>query len=329
MHAPGDLLYLTHERLQALDIRTAEVIDSIEHLIRGRENEKVWNAPKSAVTHPDGRYFMATLAAADDPPLLAVKSLVLNPRNPERGLMSINALVTLLDSETGVPLAIVDGNWVTAVRTAGLSAVAARRLARTDSAVAAFVGCGVQAHSHLQAFSSLFALEEVRAFGRGSTNRDALCEAAAEMGCKSIPSSSAESAVRDADLIVSSVPFSVGLDPFIDARWLKPGAFASITDLAAPWMDEGLPAFDRIVIDDAEQESKMPDPLVARELVSGDISDLVNGRLPGRENAQQRIAFVFRGLALGDLALAALAFERANAASGVPPDPVEPEPDRA
>src|SRR5262245_65826622 len=98
---------------------------------------------------------MATLAMADDPPYMAVKSLLLNPRNPERGLPSINSLVTLLDGNTGVPLAVMDGNWITAVRTAGVSAVAAKRLARPDSSIAAFVGCGVQARTHADALAAV------------------------------------------------------------------------------------------------------------------------------------------------------------------------------
>ena len=70
----------------------------------------------------------------------------------------------LLDSQTGLPLAVIDGNWVTARRTAGLSAVAAKRLARPDSASIAFIDCGVQARNHLDAFCDIFPLREVRAF---------------------------------------------------------------------------------------------------------------------------------------------------------------------
>jgi ornithine cyclodeaminase/alanine dehydrogenase len=77
----------------------------------------------------DGRYMMAALAAMDNPSLLAVKTVVLNPRNSDRGLPQINDLVTMLDSETGLPVAIMDGNWITAVRTAGISAVAAKHMA--------------------------------------------------------------------------------------------------------------------------------------------------------------------------------------------------------
>ena len=142
MEASERLLYLSHSTLASLALTTEEVTASIEHLIHGRSQERMWNAPKAVIMPPDGRYMMSTLAAADDPPFLAVKSLILNARNRERGLPDINAVVTLLDSDTGLPVAIMDGNWITAVRTAGLSAVAAKRLARPEASTAAFIGCG-------------------------------------------------------------------------------------------------------------------------------------------------------------------------------------------
>jgi ornithine cyclodeaminase/alanine dehydrogenase-like protein (mu-crystallin family) len=306
------VLYLSHGTLQSLALTTDEVVESIEHLIRGRSRARVWNAPKAVILPPDGRYMMAALAAADDPPFLAVKSAILNPRNRARGLPDINAVVTLLDSDTGLPLAVMDGNWVTAVRTAGLSAVAAKRLARPDASIAAFIGCGVQAHSHLQAFSALFPLKEIRAFGRGTANRDALCQAAGKLGLLAVTSGTAREAVRDADLVITSVTWSPQLVPFLDARWLQPGSFATVTDLAAPWLPDGMSAFDRIVIDDLEQEAQMPKPLVDPALVTGDLTGLVNGDITGRRSGEERTAFVFRGLALGDLALAALAYQRAR-----------------
>jgi ornithine cyclodeaminase/alanine dehydrogenase len=115
----------------------------------------------------DGRYMMAALAAMDNPSLLAVKTVVLNPRNSDRGLPQINDLVTMLDSETGLPVAIMDGNWITAVRTAGISAVAAKHMANKNASVCASIGRGVQANSHLRAFSDMFPLERIKVFGRG------------------------------------------------------------------------------------------------------------------------------------------------------------------
>jgi len=315
MNKPDNILYLSSETLQNLEITTTEVIESIEHLIRGQVNSQVWNAPKSVIQPEDGRYMMSTLSAADDPPFLAVKSVILNPRNSERGLPQINGLIMLLDSDTGLPLAIVDGNWVTAVRTAGASAVAALRLARTDSATIAFIGCGVQAHSHLQAFSDLFPLKQIRAYGRGSANRDKLCSTAKGMGFDAVASNSAKEAIEDADIVITSVTLSHQIDPFLDARWLKPDVFVSSTDLAIPWVDESMSAFDKIIIDDLEQESAMPNPLVEPSLVSGDLPGLINGNISGRSTETERTAFVFRAIALGDLALAGLAYQKAKAVS--------------
>lgn len=306
--------YLSETALAGLGISTDDVIESIERTIADGAQSKVWAAPKAVVLPPDGRYMMAALAAADDPALLAVKTVVLNPRNPERGLPQINGLVTLLDSETGLPAAILDGNWITAVRTAGLSAAAAKRMARPESAIAAFVGCGVQARSHLQAFKDLFPLSGIRLFGRGQANIDALGQMAGKMGLEAVVCATGEETIKEADLIVSSVTFSAGLEPFLDARWLCPGSFAAVTDLAAPWDKKSFGALDRVVIDDLEQEAAMPTKLVPLDDVTGDLSGLVLGKVEGRQQDEERTAFVFRGHALGDLALAGLAYRKAGKA---------------
>lgn len=304
------LPYLSREACESLDISTGDVIAMMQNLIRGAAAGRVWNAPKAVVMPGDGRYLMATLCAAEDPPFMAVKSLGLNPENASRGLPQINAVVALHDAVTGVPLAMVEGNWVTELRTAGLSAVAARYLAREDSKVIAFVGCGAQARSHLDAFRQMFPIEAVRAMGRGTANRDRFCADAEASGLSATACDDAQTVVDGADIVVTSVTLSYETEPFIDARWLKPGAFAAITDLGIPWFDEGMGAFDRVVIDDLEQEKKMEKPLVATNLIDGDITGLVGGGIGGRTRDDERTAFVFRGLSLGDLALAALAWQR-------------------
>ena len=308
MNTAANIPYLSEETLAGLGITTGDVIESIEALIRGSAQDTVWNAPKAVILPSDGRYMMAALAAMDNPSLLAVKTVVLNPRNPDRGLPQINGLVTMLDSETGLPVAILDGNWITAVRTAGLSAAAAKYMAHKDSAVAAFIGCGVQAKSHLRAFADLFPLQRIKVFGRGQVNIDGLCQLADELGLSSEICNSGKDAVEGADVLVTSVTYSGQLEPFLDANWLAPGCFAAITDLSAPWHKESFPAFDQITIDDVEQEAALPNKLVALEYVTGDLSGLILGKFKGRNFADDRTAFIFRGHALGDLALASLAF---------------------
>ncbi len=310
MKTAENIPYLSEETLAGLGITTGDVIESIEALIRGSAQDTVWSAPKAVILPSDGRYMMAALAAMDNPSLLAVKTLVLNPRNPERGLPQINGLVTMLDSETGLPVAILDGNWITAVRTVGLSAVAAKYMANEGAAVSAFIGCGVQAQSHLRAFSDMFPLRRVKVFGRGQANIDGLCRLADELGLSSEVCNSGKDAVEGADLVVTSVTYSAQLVPFLDANWLAPGCFAAITDLGAPWDKESFSAFDQIAIDDMEQEAALPNKLAAPEVVTGDLSGLVMGKFNGRNQPNDRTAFIFRGHALGDLALAALAMRK-------------------
>jgi ornithine cyclodeaminase/alanine dehydrogenase len=310
MKTAENIPYLSGDTLAGLGITTGDVIGSIEALIRGIAQGTVWNAPKAVIMPGDGRYMMAALAAMDKPSLLAVKTIVMNPRNSARGLPQINGLVTLLDSETGLPVAIMDGNWITAVRTAGLSAAAAKYMANKDAAVAAFIGCGVQAKSHLRAFADLFPLRRIKLFGRGQANIDGLCRLADELGLSSETCRSGRQAAEGADLLVTSVTYSGQLEPFMDADWLAPGCFAAITDLSAPWLKESFSAFDIITIDDVEQEAALPNKLVDPDYVTGDLAGLILGAFKGRTSADQRTAFIFRGHALGDLALASLAFRR-------------------
>jgi ornithine cyclodeaminase/alanine dehydrogenase-like protein (mu-crystallin family) len=315
MSTVDNIPYLSGQALAELGITTSEIIESIEDLISGSADSSVWSAPKAVILPEDGRYMMAALAAADDPALLVVKTVVLNPRNPSRGLPAINGLVTMLDSKTGLPVAILDGNWITAIRTAGLSAVAAKYMARPDSSVVALIGSGVQARSHLEAFADMYPLEEVRIFGRGQENIDRLCQTANELGKSAVVCASGKEAIEDADLIVTSVTYSATLEPFLDAGWLKPGAFAAVTDLGLPWSTASLSALDRIVIDDLQQEAALPNKLAPPELVTGDLAGLVLHEFEGREQDGERSAFIFRGHALGDLALSAVAYRKAGLTS--------------
>jgi len=302
--------YLSEEDLIGLEITTDDVIACIENVIRGAGNGTVWSAPKAVIIPPDdGRYMMAALAAMDNPSLLAVKTVVLNPTNPDKGLPQINGLVTMLDSQTGLPAAILDGNWITAVRTAGLSAVAAKHMANADAKSVGFVGCGVQARSHLRAFADMFPLESIQLFGRGQANKDLLIATARELNLDARVCDSGQEAIEGVDLVVTSITATGGPSPFLDANGLKTGAFAAITDLGVPWHRDSFKSLDCVIIDDVEQEAALPNKLCDPSVVNGDLSGLVLDAASGRTSAADRTAFLFRGHALGDLALSALALE--------------------
>ena len=117
------------------------------------------------------------------------------------------------------------------------------------------------------------------------------------------------SCLRGADIVVSSVTLDYTIEPFLDANWLKEGAFAAITDLGIPWADSGQSAFGRVYVDDLAQERAMAKPMIAPDLINGELADLVVDEIA---YTPERSAFIFRGIALGDLAVAALAYKRAS-----------------
>ncbi len=302
--------HISEADLLSFGIKAQDIIGIVEHLIRGSQSHQVWSAPKAVINPPDGRYIMATLAAMDDPPLVATKSLVLNEENLDVGLPQINSLVTLLHGVTGIPLATIDGNWITAVRTAGLSAVAAKYMANGDASSIGFVGTGVQARSHLPIFKDMFPLQGIKVFGRGRKNIDVLCEAADALGLTAEVVDTAQDAVQGVDLVVTSVTHTGVTGSFLDADWLSPGCFLSSVDLGLPWHTDSFAGLDRLVIDDLAQEEALPNKLANPADVDGDLSGLISDQITGRTNANDRTAFVFRGHALGDLALSALAYQK-------------------
>ncbi len=311
--AEQGFLALSEAALAGLGLTTLEIVEAIETAIRAEASGGVWTAPKSALLPGDGRYLMTTLSAADQPRISVVKCVMVSPRNAERDLPGIDGTILLHDSETGRLLAVVGARWITAVRTAGLSAVVARRLANPHSKVAAFIGCGVQASSHLEAFAELFPLAEVRGYGRGTANVERLGRQAEGLGLAFRAAATPREALEGADLIVSSVTLSFEIEPFLDARWLKSGAFAAITDMALPWKPDSMAAFGTIIIDDERQEQASPKRMVPAALVSGEITALVSGELAAGYDPAKPSAFSFRGLAIGDFAIACLAYEKASA----------------
>lgn len=307
----SDLLYLPDADLEALGITPEEVADALETALIAKSQGRLHTSPKSALLPGGGRYMMSTLAVGDDG-FVVVKQVSVCPDNPSRGLPAINGGIMVLDAETGLLRAVLGANWVTAVRTAALSAVAARRLANPASETVAFVGTGVQAQSHLDAFAAIFPLKRIRAIGRGRANLEALMNKARNMGLEAEESASPEEALSGADIAVTSVTLDYSIKPFLDARLLKPGAFAAITDLCIPWMPESLKAFGIVIVDDREQERESEKPMLPYDRIAGDLTELVSGEISAVDR-NRPVAFAFRGIALGDYAAATLAVRRAEA----------------
>ncbi len=309
-------VYLSDNDMASLGIQPGQMADAIEAALVAKSEGRLLTSPKAALLPGDGRYVMSTLAVGSDD-IVVVKTVGVFPGNAELGLPAINGAIQVLDAKTGLLRAVLDANWITAVRTAALSAVAARRLANPNSRSIAFVGCGVQASSHLAAFLAMFPLEKVFAVGRGRANIERLCAEATDIGLDAVEAD-ADAALSEADVVVTSVTLDYSVSPFLDGSLLKPGAFAAITDLFIPWRESSSGAFDTIVVDDLEQEHASEKPMVPAKQITTDLTGLMS-RNDLEWDSDKRAAFAFRGISLGDYAAALLVLERSeNQGVGTP-----------
>lgn len=151
--------------------------------------------------------------------VFAVKLVGNYPGNHDKGLPSHNAVVVVFDRWTGLPRAVLDGTYITQMRTSAVSAMAARRLAAPDAKVLAIIGNGVQAHGHYETMRRVRDFREVRVWARDFAKAEAF---AAEIGATAY--ARAEDAVRGADVVATTTS---AREPVLKGAWLKPGAHVS------------------------------------------------------------------------------------------------------
>jgi ornithine cyclodeaminase/alanine dehydrogenase-like protein (mu-crystallin family) len=189
--------------------------------------------PLRSVTRPSGSEgFMALMPSyrGGDRPLFSLKTVCVFPRNPSRGLDAHQGTVTLYDGRTGVPSAILDASAVTAIRTAAVSGLATRLLARPSAAELAILGSGVQAAAHLRAMLAVRDLAAVRIYSPNRQHAEQLAsEAAGTAGVR--VASSAEEAVRDADVVVTATSSS---EPVLRREWVAAGAHLNAIGASHP-----------------------------------------------------------------------------------------------
>jgi ornithine cyclodeaminase/alanine dehydrogenase-like protein (mu-crystallin family) len=238
-------------------------------------------------------------------PAMGAKLVTVYHSNLERGLPSHLATIILLDPETGALAAILDGRYITEARTAAVSAVSVKKLARTDSKVLAILGSGVQAHSHFEALAHVRRFEEVRAWSPTRKNLDAFSKST---GARSM--STAEAAVRGADVIVL---VTASPTPVFQDAWVKPGAHVISVGACRPTQQEMDPALvkrSRLFVDSRAAAVKESGDVIAAgadHIVAelGEASAI-------RQSADEITVFKSLGLAVEDVVAAHLAMMRAT-----------------
>lgn len=306
------VLYLSQADIVGLHLDPSLAREAVLAAFKAHHADRSISSPKLAFEIAPGHVFQSLCAASAEIGMASTKWLGMAP-SPDGGGANIDALIALNDFATGRLLAIMDGNVLTGIRTAAMSAAAAASLARPDSTTIGFIGCGLQAHAHLPAMKALLPqLATVLAFGKGRASTERFADHARKAGFAVETADDAEAVVAGSDVVITSVPTRPGFAPFLSPDWLQPGSFVSSVDIARSWLPEGLRKLDLVVTDDHRQQADSPpisDSLGVVGSFDADLSEMAAGQKSGRTSAGQRAMFIFRGFAVADLAVAACVFK--------------------
>ncbi|MEE9583293.1 MAG: ornithine cyclodeaminase family protein [Dehalococcoidales bacterium] len=293
-----------------------EVIEAVEHAFGewGRGEGKMPAKSYLVLERGDFRAMPAALPGA-----AGVKWVNVHPQNPSLGLPTVMAIIIYNDPATGYPLAVMDATEITAYRTGATAAIAAKYLARRDSHTLGIIGAGRQAHTQILAHQELFDLRLIKVFDQS--------RAAVKKLIKSFPGypirecSLAETAASD---IVSTVT-PVRL-PLLKTEWVAPGTHINAIGADAAGKEELEPSILKeaiVVVDDLSQASvageinvPLAKGLFGIDEVYATLAEIITGRKQGRRDNRIITVFDSTGVAIADIAVARLVYEKARQAGG-------------
>jgi ornithine cyclodeaminase/alanine dehydrogenase-like protein (mu-crystallin family) len=310
------MLILGHDDVLAA-LTPDDCADAMAEVLAAHARGEALMPLRSLVPFEGAAGFMGLMPAwrGGPDPVFGLKALAVMPGNPARGLDSHQGIVTLFDGEVGAPRAILDASAVTAVRTAAVSAVATRVLAREDARVLAILGAGVQGRAHLRALLSVREFEEVRVFAPNQTHARVMADGRANVVA------SAEDAVRGADVVVTATS---SREPVVRRQWFVPGAHINAVGASVPSAREL--DLDTVVAcalfcdsrESLQNEAGEYRQAVEEGAIPGDehvrasLGEVLAGMAPGRVSPQELTVFRSLGLAVEDLAAAERAVARAR-----------------
>jgi ornithine cyclodeaminase len=313
--------------LSEADVRAVLEPEACQHamaeVLAARARGEAFN-PLRMVTRPPGAAGFMGLMPAYGPGdsagagVFALKSICLMPGNPERGLDAHQGTVTLFDGETGMPTAILNASAVTEIRTAAVTAVATRLLARSDARVLAVLGAGVQGRSHLRALQGVREWAEVRVFAPTAEHVRALADDSPISGTTA--ARSARQAVEGADVVVAATNSRV---PVLERGWLSAGAHVNAVGASTPTAQEidvatvaaGAVFCDSrqsVLAEAGEFLQAVNDGAIGADHVRAELGEVLAGQAPGRLGPGELTVFRSLGIAVEDLAAAQLAVRRAR-----------------
>lgn len=305
----------------------ARCIQLMEGVLLALQAGKATQPLRSMTRLPDKRGLLGLMPAIlEDPAIMGVKILSVFPENTGTQMGSHQGAVLLFETSSGRPLALVDAAAITAIRTAAVSAVATRLLAREDAGLLALLGSGVQARTHLQAILKVRRLRTVRVFSRNPAHAEAFARRESRRHDLEIMAvAKAREAVADADIVCT---VSGASQPILKGDWLSPGTHINAVGACTPGareLDGTAVARSRLFTDRRESLfAEAGDLLLAiqegavcREDVEvGELGEVLEGSRAGRSHNGEITLFESLGLAVEDLAAAYEVYERAQQEDG-------------
>jgi thiomorpholine-carboxylate dehydrogenase len=301
--------FFTEDEVRA-HLRMPDLIDAMQRALVEFAAGRVQQPVRTVLKFGDSSLFGSMPCYVPALPALGAKLVTVCAGNASRGLDTHQAVIVMLHPETGVAQAILDGRYITEARTAAVSAVSARHLARKGARILGILGSGVQARSHYEALSLVRQFSEVRAW---SPNPDRLRQFAAETGARAMPNPKA--VVQGADIVVA---VTASPTPVIQSDWVADGTHIIAVGACLPTQRELDPALvqrARLIVDSRAAALKEAGDVVmgiseGRWTASHIAAEL--GELPTRQNDREITVFKSLGLAVEDIFAAHQVLTRSN-----------------
>ncbi len=309
------VLVLSEEDVRKL-LDMESCIAAMEDVLARLAREELHN-PLRFIMRPPATTLMGFMPAyrGGGAPLYSLKEIVIAPGNAEIGLDAHQGAVLLHDGRTGELLAILNASAITEIRTAAVSAVATRLLARPGSRTVAVIGSGVQARAHVEAMRTVVHDPIVRIWSRTPAHAEALA-----LETHSLVAATIEEALAGADVVCTT---TTARDPIVRREWLAPGAHVNAVGSSiatARELDAATVAASSLFVDRRESTlNEAGDYLLAVEEagltpahIRAELGEILVGEHPGRESEHELTLFKSLGLAVEDLAAAELCVSRAR-----------------
>ena len=298
-----------------------ECVDVMESALHALSSGDAVLPLRHVLRLPDSKNAFAVMPAyLGAPKAVGAKVITVFPDNHGTGRDSHQGAVLLFEAEQGSLAAIMDASSITAIRTAAVSGVATRLLAREDAADVAILGSGVQARTHLEAMCAVRPVKRVRVWSRSaSAVREFAARASRQHAVEVASAPSAKDAVVGADIVCT---VTASREPVLAGEWLEAGAHVNAVGASLPFareLDTAAVARGRLYVDRRESAlNEAGDFLIPRregaigdDHIVGEIGELLLGRVPGRRSADEVTIFKSLGLAVEDVAAARFIYERA------------------